>query len=190
MQWEGWCWERWGSGGGGVWADASQTVSTDLALRRWVDLSLSCRNKVHHNPAVFGDDWRWWEHRSEVWVRCVSGQRGPKDKITDGHASRYSEAHRGGGGLGGLVGMLRCWHQQRQSNPHRAPRATKGGREEEEREGQGGEKMEGGGDKDGGTTLVIGSLATVGWVDVINRNCTCSREPLMALNLHQAWTGG
>lgn len=25
---------------------------------------------------------------------------------------------------------------------------------------------------------------------MINRNCTCSREPLMALNLHQARTGG
>lgn len=25
---------------------------------------------------------------------------------------------------------------------------------------------------------------------MINRNCTCSREPLMALNLHQSWTGG
>lgn len=40
--------------------------------------------------------------------------------------------------------------------------------------------------RNGGTTLVIGSLAAAAQVDVINRNCTCSREPLMALNLHQA----
>lgn len=75
-------------------------------------------------------------------------------------------------------------------NPHRESWTTKGGREEEEKGGARRREDGGGGDKDGGTTLVIGSLATVGWVDVINRNCTCSREPLMALNLHQAWTGG
>ncbi len=111
-----------------------------------------------------------------------------RDKNTDRHTSRYSEACLGG--LGGLLGMPQCWHQQRQSNPHRAPWTTKGGREEEEKGGARRREDGGGGDKDGGTTLVIGSLATVGSVDVINRNCTCSREPLMALNLHQAWTGG
>ncbi len=66
-----------------------------------------------------------------------------------------------------------------------SPRTTKDGREEEEKGGARKRGDGGGGDKDGGTTLVIGSLATVGRVDVINRNCTCSREPLMAFNLHQ-----
>lgn len=43
----------------GFLADASHTVSTHLALLSTANPSLSCRNKVHHNPAVLGDDWRW-----------------------------------------------------------------------------------------------------------------------------------
>lgn len=74
-------------------------------------------------------------------------------------------------------------------NPNRESWTIKGGREEGDKGRARRRDDGGGGDKDGGT-LVIGSLATAGWVDVINGNCTCSREPLMALNLHQAWTGG
>lgn len=45
-------------GVGRVLADASQTVSTHLALQSMADPSLPCRNKIHHNPAVLGDDWK------------------------------------------------------------------------------------------------------------------------------------
>lgn len=46
-------------GVGRVLADASQTVSTYLVLLSTANPSLPCRNKVHRNPAVLGDDWRW-----------------------------------------------------------------------------------------------------------------------------------
>lgn len=86
---------------------------------------------------------------------------------------------RGGLWGGPFWAFPQCWHQQRQS-----PVNQRLGQRKKRRERRGG-----GGVKDGGPTLVIGSLAAAGWVDVINRNCTCSREPLMVLNVHQARRG-
>ena len=67
----------------------------------------------------------------------------------------------GGGGLGALWACSGADISRGRATPteHREPRV---GERKRSREGQGGKKMEGGGDKDGGTTLVIGSLATVG----------------------------
>lgn len=137
------------------------------------------------NSAVFRNDWMW-EHRNKEWVRYTSGHWEQKTKIqidTRANIQRLAEGPRG------LLGMSRCWHQQRQGNIHREGYTSNGGWEEEERGGAKKREGGGGGDKNGGTTLVIRSLATVGWVDVINRNCSWSRELLMALNLHQTWAG-
>lgn len=159
-----------------ILADASRTHSTLLALQGKVDPSLSFRNKVHHNPAVFWDDWRWWEHRSGEWVSRASRQLGWKSK-------RQTDSQ-----IFFPVGPSGPSAEISRGSRNRESRIKKGWREEEDKGQPRRREDGGGGDKDGGTTLVIGSLDTLGWVDVINGNCTCSREPLMALNLHQAWT--
>lgn len=82
----------------------------------------------------------------------------PKDKNTDRHASRYSGACPGGGGSrpSGLDPLLTSAGAEQAPAKPCEPR---GGREEE-----GARRRDdvGGGDMDGDTTLVIGSLATVG----------------------------
>lgn len=109
---------------------------------------------------MLGDDWDG--KSTEAMNRYDNkGSKATKREIH----SRYSEAcrewHPGADISGGM----------REQPPVQACELTDGDEEERGR---------------GGTTLVIGSLAAAGRVDVINRNCTCSREPLMALNLHQA----
>lgn len=83
----------------------------------------------------------------------------PKDKNTDRHASRYSEACLGGrrafwAGPSADISRGRATPAE--------PCEPNGGREEEEKGGERRREDRGGGDKDAGTTLVIGSLATVG----------------------------
>lgn len=85
----------------------------------------------------------------------------PKDKNTDRHASRYSEACLRGGGVGAFWACPSADISRGRATPAE-PCEPKGGREEEEKGGERRREDGGGGDKDAGTTLVIGSLATVG----------------------------
>lgn len=141
------------------------------------ELQRASVNAHNHNgltESSIRDAWPWrrleeWCLKHDVWskewVGCVRGDR--KDRRQNTHSlSRGPEAF---------------WVYLIGATPQ-SPVSQGVGYEERRRRGRG-IRME-------GTTLVIGSLATVGWVEVINRNCPCSREPLMALNLHQVWTGG
>lgn len=88
----------------------------------------------------------------------------PKDKNTDRHASRYSGACPGGGGWGGSrpSGLDPLLTSAGAEQTPAKPCEPRGGREEEEKGGARRRDDVGGGDMDGDTTLVIGSLATVG----------------------------
>lgn len=152
----------------------------ELQRAWWATVNAHNRNGL--TESSIGDAWPWrrWEEWclkhdvwSKEWVGCVRGDQ--KDRRQNTHSlSRGSR---------GLLGIPWCGHEQGHIGATPLSPVSQGvGYEERRRRGRG-IRME-------GTTLVIGSLATVGWVEVINRNCPCSREPLMALNLHQAWTGG